>query len=129
VKRRRLSAEPRHIVRSRAIAQMLGHSVGWFYAHSDALEKAGFPKKTLLGGWSRAAIEQWLTRRAGLVAQSSDDRERERAWKAINARKARGALDRLRTPAQKKADREERRQAHAVRAAERARKSRGGDLP
>jgi hypothetical protein len=48
---------------------------------------------------------------------------------AISARKVRRELDRSRTPAQKGADREERRQAHAVRAAERARKSRGGELP
>jgi len=128
VKRRRVSAEPRHIVRSCAIAQMLGHSVGWFYAHRDALERAGFPKNDLLGGWSRAGIEQWLAKRAGIVAQSSDDQERERMREAIETRAARAALDRSRTPAQK-ADREERRQAHAVRAAERAPKSRGGDLP
>src|SRR5439155_27009397 len=62
-------------------------------------------------------------------AQSSDDEERGRMREAINARKARGGLDRSRAPAQKKADREERRQAHAVRAAERARKVRGVDLP
>jgi hypothetical protein len=82
-----------------------------------------------LGGWSRAGIEQWLAKRAGIVAQSSDDQERERMREAIETRAARAALDRSRTPAQKKADREERRQAHAVRAAERAPKSRGGDLP
>jgi predicted DNA-binding transcriptional regulator AlpA len=125
-----MDAEPRHIVRSRAIAQMLGHSVGWFYAHREKLERAGLPKKdTLLGGWGRAAIEHWLAQRAGLAAQSADDQERERMREAIKARAARAVLDRLRTPAQKKADREERRQAHAMRAAVRARKGRGGDLP
>ena len=48
-----MDAERRHIVRSREIAQMLGHSVGWFYAHRENRERAGFPKKdALLGGSS-----------------------------------------------------------------------------
>jgi predicted DNA-binding transcriptional regulator AlpA len=94
-----VSAERQHIVRSREIAKMLDRSAGWFYAHRDKLERAGFPKKdALLGGWSRAAIEVWLAKRAGLVAQSADDQERESMREAINARKAKRHAVRHQSP-------------------------------
>jgi hypothetical protein len=56
------------------------------------LERAGFPKNVLLGGWSRAGIEQWFAKRAGIVAQSSDDQERERMREAIKTRARTGGI-------------------------------------
>lgn len=83
-----MSAERKHIVSARVAAEMIGHKVTWFYMHRGSLERAGFPRKDdLLGGWSRAAIEHWLAKRAGLVAQSVEDQERQLMREAINARK------------------------------------------
>jgi hypothetical protein len=55
---------------------------------------------------------------------ASDEEERARMRQAIKARAAERALDRSRTPAERKEHREQAREAHAERAAARARQSR-----
>jgi|SRR6185369_874326 len=65
------SGSPR-IIKAKAIAARLGHSVNWFYAHYKELLLQGFPSKDdLLGGWDADAIEAWLDRRRGMSAKSS----------------------------------------------------------
>jgi predicted DNA-binding transcriptional regulator AlpA len=76
--------------------------------------------------WSRAAID------AALTSEPVDDYDAGRAVhearvdsivRDINARATARTVDRLRTPAERKAHREQERRAHAERAAERARKA------
>ena len=75
------------VVGPRAVAQLIGKSAGWFYAHRAELEALGFPKKDLvLGGWHKPAIEAWLARRAGIVQASPLEEEREKAYAALRGR-------------------------------------------
>lgn len=61
------------ILSAAQVAAMPGieRSTAWFYQHLPELERDGFPlKDQLLGGWHRAAVQEWLDRRAGRTAQS-----------------------------------------------------------
>lgn len=70
-----------------AVAALLEHSTPWFYKHRAKLEKDRFPKRdALLGGWHRAAVEQWLARRAGVRPPSTSEGP-SGLQRAIDARK------------------------------------------
>jgi hypothetical protein len=87
-----VTAERSFTIGAKDVAKLIRHdrSAGWFYAHRASLERAGFPKKDpLLGGWSRPAVELWLAKRAGTVAESADDQERQAMREAINAQRTR----------------------------------------
>jgi predicted DNA-binding transcriptional regulator AlpA len=74
--------------------------------------------------WSRATIDAALANAEKQARQSEVSAITESIVQEIRARAAERALDRSRTPAERKARREQARQAHAERAAARARDSR-----
>lgn len=62
----------RRIIKPTEVAERLGHSRPWFYAHRRRLEQLGFPQKDAeLRGYDTIAVDNWLDRRANIISQSS----------------------------------------------------------
>lgn len=78
--RPRLLIQPR-ILRRSEIAAYLNHSETWFLGQRERLEESGFPKfMAALDGYDKAAVDHWLDRMSGLIAESEGTGFSADAW-------------------------------------------------
>lgn len=72
--------QPR-ILRRNEIAAYLNHSETWFSTNRERLEAQGFPRfMTTLDGYDKAAVDHWLDRMSGLIAESEGTGFSADAW-------------------------------------------------
>lgn len=56
------------VLRQKEVAAYIGRSQGWFCRNKGKLEREGFPAPIeALGGYDRAAIDDWLDQKSGRV--------------------------------------------------------------
>jgi hypothetical protein len=78
--RRKTIITPR-ILRRSEIATYLNHSETWFSTQRERLEALGFPRFiSTLDGYDKAAVDHWLDRMSGLIAESEATGFSADAW-------------------------------------------------